>query len=83
MKTIILAAAGALVLLGGAAQAEPTTGSPYSVNEAQEAALQVRTHRSAQAANELPADPTGLPAYELRSNGLLTNGLLPANGWQG
>jgi hypothetical protein len=27
--------------------------------------------------------PTGLPAYEMRSDGLMINGLLPANGWEG
>jgi hypothetical protein len=33
---------------------------------------------------KLPAaNPTGLPAYLMRSNGLMTNGLLPNNGWQG
>jgi hypothetical protein len=29
------------------------------------------------------ANPTGLPAYLMRSDGLMTNGLLPNNGWQG
>jgi hypothetical protein len=28
-------------------------------------------------------DPRTLPAYLMRSNGLMTNGLLPNNGWQG
>jgi hypothetical protein len=33
---------------------------------------------------KLPAaNLTGLPAYLMRSNGLMTNGLLPNNGWQG
>jgi hypothetical protein len=31
----------------------------------------------------LRGDPTGLPAYLMRSDGLMTNGLLPNNGWQG
>jgi hypothetical protein len=29
------------------------------------------------------ANPTGLPAYEMRPDGLMINGLLPANGWEG
>ena len=28
-------------------------------------------------------NPTGLPSYELRPDGLMINGLLPANGWEG
>jgi len=28
-------------------------------------------------------NPTGLPSYEMRPDGLLINGLLPANGWRG
>jgi hypothetical protein len=30
-----------------------------------------------------PANPTGLPTYEMRPDGLMINGLLPANGWEG
>jgi hypothetical protein len=29
------------------------------------------------------ANPTGIPAYLMRSDGSMTNGLLPNNGWQG
>jgi hypothetical protein len=32
---------------------------------------------------QLRVNPTGLPAYLMRSDGLMTNGLLPNNGWQG
>jgi hypothetical protein len=28
-------------------------------------------------------NPTGLPSYEMRPDGLMINGLLPANGWEG
>ena len=30
-----------------------------------------------------PANPTGLPSYLMRPDGLMINGLLPANGWEG
>jgi hypothetical protein len=30
-----------------------------------------------------PRNPTGLPSYEMRPDGLMINGLLPANGWEG
>jgi hypothetical protein len=29
------------------------------------------------------ANATGLPSYEMRPDGLMINGLLPANGWEG
>jgi hypothetical protein len=29
------------------------------------------------------ANPTGIPSYLMRPDGLMTNGLLPTNGWQG
>jgi hypothetical protein len=28
-------------------------------------------------------NPTGIPSYLMRQDGLMINGLLPANGWQG
>ena len=37
-----------------------------------------------EAANPLAKDnPAGFPAYEMRPDGLMINGPLPANGWQG
>ena len=35
------------------------------------------------AADAASANPTGLPSQEMRPDGLMINGLLPANGWQG
>jgi hypothetical protein len=32
---------------------------------------------------QFQVNPTGLPAYLMRLDGLMTNGLLPNNGWQG
>jgi hypothetical protein len=84
MKTMYLAAAAALLMIGGAAQAEPV-GSGHLSNEPQEAAALARTiHRPLRASNQLSIEnPTGLPSYEMRPDGLMINGLLPAPGWQG
>jgi hypothetical protein len=83
MKTMFLAAAVALLALGGAAHAEPTWPDHFT-NEPQEAAATFSGTRTSQAVNQLQMDnPTGLPAYELRPDGLLRNGLEPANGWEG
>jgi hypothetical protein len=84
MKTMFLAAAAALLVIGGAAQAEPI-GSDQLANEPQEAAALVSTpHRPLPALNQVQSEnPTGLPAYEMRPDGLMINGLLPAPGWQG
>jgi hypothetical protein len=82
MKTMFLAAAAGLLLLGGVAQAEPI-GSDQLRNQPQEAAIS-RSPQPSQALNQLQRyNPAGLPSYELRPDGLLLNGLLPANGWQG
>jgi hypothetical protein len=83
MKTMFLAAAAGLLMLGGAAQAAPFTAGSFS-NEPQEAAAQASTHRPSLAWNQPRIEnPTGLPAYEMRPDGLMINGLLPADGWQG
>jgi hypothetical protein len=83
MKTMFLAAAVGLLLLGGAAHAAPT-GSDSLANEPQEAAATSASPRPSQAVAQLQTEnPTGLPAYELRLDGLLRNGLEPANGSQG
>jgi hypothetical protein len=83
MKTMFLAAAAGLLMLGGAAQAEPV-GSDRLSNESQEAAAPARINRTSQASSQLQiANPTGLPPYEMRPDGLMINGLLRANGWQG
>jgi hypothetical protein len=41
------------------------------------------THRPSQVNQLLIENPTGLPAYEMRPDGLMINGLLPAQGWEG
>jgi hypothetical protein len=83
MKTMFLAAAAALLMLGGAAQAEPV-GSDQLANGPQEAAAPAISHQPSQALNQLQiANPTGLPSYLMRPDGLMINGLLPAPGWQG
>jgi hypothetical protein len=83
MKTMFLAAAAALLMLGGAAQAEPFVAG-QAANDPQEAAALARTtDRPSQALNEVQIEnPTGLPAYEMRPDGLMINGLLPAQGWE-
>jgi hypothetical protein len=57
----------------------------HAANDPQEAAALARTtHRPSQALNEVQIEnPTGLPAYEMRPDGLMINGLLPAQGWEG
>ena len=83
MKTMFLAAVAALLVLGGAVNAKPV-GSDVDAVPASEAAVPARTGQSSQASNSLQLEnPTGLPSYEMRRDGLLINGLLPTNGWQG
>jgi hypothetical protein len=91
MKTMFLAAAAGLMMLGGAAQAEPFVAG-HASNDPQEAAASVRSNRPSQALNQLQIanptglpsyNPTGLPSYEMRPDGLMINGLLPAQGWEG
>jgi hypothetical protein len=75
MKTTFLAAAAAMVLIGGAAQAA-TVSSTQTVNVGQ-------TQVTATSKARRPTPPAGLPSYELRSDGLLINGLMPEDGSQG
>jgi hypothetical protein len=83
MKAMFLAAAAAFLTIGGAAQAEPV-GSDQLTNQPQAAALVDIPHRPLRASNQRQSEnPTGLPAYEMRPDGLMINGLLPAPGWQG
>jgi hypothetical protein len=82
MKTMFFATAAALLMLGGAAQAKPTDSEPQAV-QAPEIVVTAEHHQPQMAANPLAKDnPTGLPAYEMRPDGLMINGLLPANGWE-
>jgi hypothetical protein len=83
MKTMFFAAAAAFLVLGGAAQAEPVAPDTQAVRAP--AAVVVAKHKQTQpVANPLAKEnPTGLPAYEMRPDGLMINGLLPAYGWEG
>jgi hypothetical protein len=82
MKTFVLAAA-AMLVLGGVAQAAPSTPRQQGMQVA-EATTQAPVSCSRQyAAQSAAPNPTGLPSYEMRSDGLMLNGLLPANGWEG
>jgi hypothetical protein len=74
MKTMFLAAVAALLIIGGAAQAEPV-GSDQLANEPQEAAALVSTpHRPLQVNQVQSENPTDLPSYEMRPDGLMING---------
>ncbi|HEY1413605.1 MAG TPA: hypothetical protein VGF36_15775 [Rhodopila sp.] len=80
MKTFALAAA-AMLVLGGVAHAVPTNTNDQDVKVAE---IKVPVSRTTQfAVQSRHENPTGLPSYEMRSDGLMINGLLPANGWEG
>ena len=87
MKTMFFGVAAAMLLIGGAAQADtavpaaPAFAPTFALAQPPAAVLPARP---LQATNPLwPDNPTGLHAYVLRRDGLLINGLLPAPGWQG
>jgi hypothetical protein len=83
MKTMFLAAAAALLVLGGAAQAKPV--QPDTQAGPTPAVVVLAKHKQVQFVSDPLAkeNPTGLPGYEMRSDGLMINGLLPAQGWEG
>jgi hypothetical protein len=62
----------------GAAQAQPFGSSGHLSNDPQEAAATATINQPSQASNG-----RGLPSYEMRPDGLMINGLLPAHRWQG
>ena len=73
MRTMFLAVATAAALSGWTTTTyalEAKTTAPASAAQA--------TSASAQQEN-----PSGIPSYLMRRDGLMTNGLLPSNGWQG
>lgn len=75
MKALVLAAAATL-LFGATAYAD-TQETDQAAAMSQAAAPQPHI-------NPLWADnPTALPSYLMGRDGLMTNGLLPAPGWQG
>jgi hypothetical protein len=83
MKTMFLAAAAAFLVLGGAARAKPV-GSDAEAVPAPAAVAVAKPKQTQLVSSPLQREnPTGLPAYEMRPDGLMINGLLPANGWQG
>jgi hypothetical protein len=83
MNTMIPAAAAALVVLGSVANAKPIRLDGHEFHAMITPATD-RHSQPAMASSPLRRDnPTGLPAYEMRPDGLMLNGLLPANGWQG
>jgi hypothetical protein len=71
MRTTFLAAATVAALSGSTM----TILSPEAKTAAPAAQIQ---RAAAQHAN-----PSGIPSYLMRPDGLMTNGLLPGNGWQG
>jgi hypothetical protein len=83
MNTILPVATLALLVLGGVANAKQVCLDAHELH-AMAASVKARHTQPAMASNPLQWDnPTGLPAYEMRPDGLMINGLLPANGWQG
>jgi hypothetical protein len=83
MKAMFIAAAAAFLAFGGAAQAKQT--SPDANAAQAPTVVVVAKHKQVQlVTNPLAKEnPTGLPAYEMRPDGLMINGLLPAQGWEG
>jgi hypothetical protein len=83
VKTIVPVATAALLVLGSLANAKPTCGDDHRHHTMVTYTTTMRG-QSTRASNPLRRDnPTGLPGYEMRSDGLMLNGLLPANGWEG
>ena len=83
MKTMFLTAAAALLLASSAVQAKPVDADAQAVRVP--ATVVVAKHKQTQlVANPLAKEnPTGLPAYEMRPDGLMINGLLSPQGWEG
>lgn len=79
MKTMFLTAAAALLVLGGAAQAKLVESEAQAVR-VPTIVVAARHEQTQLVAKE---NPTGLAAYEMRRDGLMINGLLPAQGWEG
>jgi hypothetical protein len=71
MRTMFLAVATIAALTGW-------TSTTYTLE-----AKTTAPATAAQSASATRANPTGIPPYLMRQDGLMTNGLLPANGWQG
>ena len=76
MKTMFLAAAASLMVLSGAAYAKPIDAEPQAV-QLPTVVVTAKHNQTQVASNPLAKDnPTGLPAYEMRPDGLMINGQL-------
>jgi len=83
MKTMFFAAAAAFLVLGGAAQAQPVQSNAQTVHLPPTVVVGEPTQTQSVADPLARENPTGLPAYLMRPDGLMINGLLPAQGWEG
>jgi hypothetical protein len=82
MKNLMFLAAAAGLLLGSGAAHAQAAGSIVPAAQTSHDAAPAAGSRSSLTSFQ-KENPTGLPAYEMRPDGLMINGLLPANGWQG
>jgi hypothetical protein len=82
VNTLALALAAGTLLLGNAAWAKADASESAAVRFP-DASASEQTRPMPRAAVRSGANPTGLPAYEMRTDGLMINGLLSASGWQG
>jgi hypothetical protein len=73
MRTMFIAAATVAALSGW-------TSATYTPEAKTAAPASAANTPSALAPQE---NPTGIPSYLMRPDGLMANGLLPSNGWQG
>jgi hypothetical protein len=88
MKTTFLAATAVLLVLTGAAYAQPA-GSDAQVVQRLDVAAPATTNSTLSqygydvASGRLPQRPAGVPSYDMRpdGSGLMINGLLPAENW--
>jgi hypothetical protein len=81
MKRMILAAMTVLSLGIGVANAQAVVSNVPTAHTSGAAST---NGRSSQAPSSVQREnPTGLPSYEMRPDGLMINGLLPAQGWEG
>jgi hypothetical protein len=83
MKTIILGAAVATLLLSTGSYAASAATNASSAHFAEAPAV-AQTNPARRSASPPSAEnPTGLPSYFMRPDGLMFNGLRPAPGWAG
>jgi hypothetical protein len=83
MKTMMLSGFAAMMLTSGVAYADTNAVAPFGAEPPAFSAA-ARLGQTSPAVQRFLADnPTALPSYELRPDGLMINGLLPAPGWQG